>query len=71
MYFLQVLSSRRVGYLETKDYTPSDRPADDDGYVHAPGKICEKCDRMIEVGQPARRHGKCGWVHDLCPVIDE
>jgi len=67
-YFLrQIFMGRRIVELENTDYTPNDRPAGDDLYAHAAGRICGKCDQIIEPGQPARRRGESGWVHDLCP----
>ena len=38
-----------------------------DHFVHAAGRICQKCDKRIEALQPARRKGEDGWVHDVCP----
>jgi len=64
---MKYVPRRLIVELESKDYTPNDRPASDDSYAHAPGRICEKCQRPIEVDQIARRHGESGWVHDLCP----
>jgi hypothetical protein len=52
--------------LEHEDFTPNDRVAPD-SFAQAPGRICGKCDRLIEAGQPARRRGESSWVHDLCP----
>jgi hypothetical protein len=67
-YFLrQMFMGRRMDELENKDYTPDDQPASDDLYAHAAGRTCENCDRVIEPGQPARRRGESGWVHDHCP----
>jgi len=48
--------------------TDSDEGGDGtDHFVHAAGRICQKCDRRIEALQPARRKGEDGWVHDVCP----
>lgn len=56
--------------LESMDFTPNDRP-EGDHFAHAAGRICAKCDRLIEARQPARRRGETGWVHDVCPVTAE
>lgn len=52
--------------LANKDFTPNQRPGDDN-FAHASGRICKKCDRRIEARQPARRRGEAAWVHDVCP----
>jgi len=52
--------------VETIELMPNQRPVGDH-YAHAPGRICKKCDRRIEVLQPARRLGETNWVHDVCP----
>jgi len=52
--------------LENKDYTPKQRSGGDH-FAHAAGRICKRCDLVIEAGQPARRRGEVGWVHDVCP----
>jgi hypothetical protein len=52
--------------LQDIDLTPNQRPAGDH-YAHASGRICTKCDRLIDALQPARRRGETGWVHDVCP----
>jgi len=52
--------------LEHKDFTPNERVAGDH-FAQAPGRICKKCDRLIESGQPARRRGESSWAHDVCP----
>lgn len=69
MYPPQRWIRSRIDELENADFTPNDRPAADDQMAHAPGRFCKKCDRMIEAGQPARRRGETGWVHDMCPAI--
>jgi len=56
--------------LEHKDFTPNQSQTADDHFAHAAGRICVKCDRAIEVRQPARRRGESGWVHDVCPDLD-
>jgi hypothetical protein len=40
-----------------------------DHFMHAAGRICQKCDRPIEAREPARRKGEDGWVHDGCPPV--
>ena len=37
--------------LQGIDLTPNQRPAGDH-YAHASGRICKKCDRLIEALQP-------------------
>jgi len=64
--FFQYLVARKIADLEHKDFTPNERPAGD-LYAHAPGRICQKCDRRILASQAARRRGESGWVHDVCP----
>lgn len=66
----QALVNMAISELESKDFTPNDRPADDQ-YAHAPGRICMKCDRRIKASEPARRRGESGWVHDVCPPGDD
>lgn len=53
--------------LEHKDFTPNESRAGGDHFAHAGGRICVKCDRLIEAREPARRRGESGWVHDVCP----
>jgi hypothetical protein len=60
----------RVAEAEHADLTLTQRVADDH-FAHAPGRICKKCDRLIAAGQPARRRGESGWVHDACQVTDD
>jgi hypothetical protein len=57
------------GALERQDYLQSRARIAGDHFAHAAGRICQKCDRLIEAMQPARRGGKseAGWVHDVCP----
>ena len=59
----------RMLNLENVDLTPNDRPAAGDLFAHAPGRFCEQCDRPLAPGQPARRRGESGWVHDTCPDL--
>jgi hypothetical protein len=56
--------------LEHKDFTPNDSQTSGDHFAHAVGRICARCDRPIEVRQPARRRGESGWAHDVCPDAD-
>lgn len=53
--------------LAAEDIGESDRDTGEDQYAHAPGKVCEKCGRVILDGQPARLRGEAEWVHDACP----
>jgi len=64
----EALAISTILELEHKDLTPKDRPGGDH-FAHAAGRICQRCDRVIEAGQPARRRGETGWVHDVCPEI--
>lgn len=65
-YIPQALVTAPVIELESKDFTPTQRPGGDN-FAHAAGRICKKCDREIQALQPARRRGESGWVHDVCP----
>lgn len=65
-YIPQAMTNATIVELEHKDYTPAQRPGGDH-FAHAAGRICKKCDREIQAGQPARRRGESGWVHDVCP----
>lgn len=40
-----------------------------DHFIDAAGRICQNCDGPIRTGQPARRKGADGWVHDVCPPV--
>jgi hypothetical protein len=70
-YFNQSFTNSEIVQLEHKDMTPGESRAAGDHYAHADGRICKKCDRVIEARQPARRRGESGWVHDVCPDLDE
>ena len=67
--FLQSAVNANIVDLEHKDFTPNERPADDQ-FAHAPGRICTKCDRRILASQAARLRGESSWVHDTCPPTD-
>jgi hypothetical protein len=69
-YIPQGQMNAAITELAGKDFTPNDRPAGD-LYAHAPGRICKKCDRRINASEPARRRGESGWVHDVCPPVDD
>jgi hypothetical protein len=53
--------------VERMDFEPQQRRNPPDHFAHAGGRTCTKCDRVIRDGQPARRRGESGWVHDVCP----
>jgi len=57
--------------LQQMDQTPGQSRVVGDNYAHAAGRICKKCDRVIEASQPARRRGESGWVHDVCPFAGD
>jgi hypothetical protein len=40
----------------------------EDHAAHAPGKVCELCDRVIEAGQDARLRPDGNWIHEECPI---
>jgi hypothetical protein len=41
----------------------------DDNEAHAPGEICGRCGRAIELGDAVRRRADGSWVHEVCPAI--
>jgi len=67
------IASAKMAHTRSRkaDYLADDDPAREDHYAHAAGATCEKCDRMIEATQVARRRGETGWVHDMCPEAAE
>jgi len=56
--------SRMLADAEIKEH---ERPSGEDHLAHAPGRICEACEQVIEQRQAARRRGESEWVHDVCP----
>jgi len=40
----------------------------EDHAAHAPGKVCELCNRVIEAGQDARLRVDGNWIHEACPI---
>lgn len=56
--------------LAGEDFSGSVQPPGEDHSAYAPpGRMCMRCDRMIEIGEPARRRGESGWAHETCPEI--
>jgi hypothetical protein len=56
--------------LAGEDFSDSSQPPAEDHAAYAPpGRICVRCDRTIEFGEPARRRGESGWAHETCPEI--
>lgn len=53
--------------LQGADFTDRRDGTVSDAFAHAPGRICKKCEQVIEARQPARRSGVERWVHDTCP----
>jgi hypothetical protein len=53
--------------LANKDFTEPGHDTGEDHSAHAAGRICTSCGQVIGAGQPARRRGDAGWVHDVCP----
>jgi hypothetical protein len=69
--FSQNMPYGAIVELENMDVTPNQAQAVGDHFAHADGRICKRCDRRIEAGQPARRRGESAWVHDVCPLVDD
>ena len=55
--------------LGNKDVSEPGHDTRDDHSAHAAGRICTSCGQVIGAGQPARRRGEAGWVHDVCPSL--
>jgi hypothetical protein len=53
--------------LADKDFSEPGHDTGEDHSAHAAGRICTSCGQVIGAGQPARRRGDAGWVHDVCP----
>jgi hypothetical protein len=53
--------------LANKDFSEPGRDTGEDHSAHAAGRVCTSCGQVIGAGQPARRRGDAGWVHDVCP----
>jgi hypothetical protein len=65
----QALVSAESQRLAGEDFTGSGETGGEDHSAYAPGRICVRCDRVIDAGQPARRRGESGWAHETCPEI--
>ena len=52
--------------LANKDLSEPSHDTGEDHSAHAAGRICTSCGQVIGAGQPARRRGEDGWVHDVC-----
>ena len=46
----------------------ADAPVIADNAAHAPGRVCELCDTVIEAGQDARLRPDGNWIHEACPL---
>jgi hypothetical protein len=55
--------------LANKDFSEPGRDTGEDHSAHAAGRTCTSCGQAIGAGQPARRRGEDGWVHDVCPSL--
>ena len=53
------------------DEAPSGHAPIADNEAHAPGKVCELCNRAIEAGQDARLRPDGHWIHEACPIQPE
>jgi hypothetical protein len=53
--------------LANKDFSEPGHDTVEDHSAHAAGRVCTSCGQVIGGGQPARRRGEAGWVHDVCP----
>ena len=57
--------------LKDADFSEPGQDTGEDHSAHAAGKTCKSCGHTIGAGQPARRRGETGWVHDVCPNVTD
>jgi hypothetical protein len=40
----------------------------EDNELHAPGRTCARCGRVIAAGEDVRMRADGSWQHEVCPV---